>query len=85
MNERMEDDDLHDFLGIDDGGDITKKYTVLISMMIHIFKMSLLKIQLRFLSEEVRNVPDEGKVHKKLEDMRVFCIRMVELRNYCWK
>ncbi|KAJ4894684.1 Uncharacterized protein Rs2_21478 [Raphanus sativus] len=55
-----------------------KNHIVLTSMLIHILQMNILKIQLGFLLEEVKNVQDVGVVHEEVEDVGVFRIRLVE-------
>ncbi|CAN7058704.1 unnamed protein product [Brassica rapa subsp. trilocularis] len=71
----------------------TKKYIGLTSMLIPIIQMNILKIQLGFLLEEVRNiqevrnvqevknVQDVGAVHKEQEDVGVLRKRLVETQE----
>ena len=71
----------------------TKKYIGLTSMLIPIIQMNILKIQLGFLLEEVRNiqevrnvqevknVQDVGAVHKEQEEVGVLRKRLVETQE----
>lgn len=58
-----------------------KKYIVLTSMPIHFLHMNILKIQLGFLLEEVRNVQDLEVVQKELEDVAVLLKRLLETQE----
>ncbi|WZY98847.1 hypothetical protein YC2023_071176 [Brassica napus] len=50
-------------------------------MPIHFLHMNILKIQLGFLLEEVRNVQDLEVVQKELEDVAVLLKRLLETQE----
>ncbi|CAN6884163.1 unnamed protein product, partial [Brassica oleracea] len=58
-----------------------KKYIVLTSMPIHFLRTNILKIQLGFLLEEVRNVQDVEVVQKELEDVGALLKHLLETQE----